>query len=184
MGEVQISGTAFYLVPTGKGRNSWAFFLNYSNQRSFLDHIPLPGAAYIWSPSRKTFAMIGLPIAFLRTSPFQDLSLEFFYFPPIRGRIKMAYAWNSRWTSYLLLRSDRDAFLRADRTDDDAWLRHSVVEANLGLGCQLNRHFSLDLSVGYAFDRQVYESDSFSEDGDAIELEPGPLASLRLRAQL
>ena len=128
LSETQLGATAFYLRPAG-GRNAWVFFLNYSNQRSFLNHVPLPGVAYLWVPSRDTFAMIGLPVALLRTSLTPDLSLELFYFPPVRGRVRLAYALTPRVMPYLRFRSDRDAFLRWDRSESDAWLRHAVVEA-------------------------------------------------------
>ncbi len=48
----------------------------------------------------------------------------------------------------------------------------------------MTEHLKLDLAVGYAFDRKVYESDSFGDSDDALELAPGWLGSLKLVATL
>lgn len=62
--------TAFTERPTENG-NSWFFFLNYANNRTFLNNIPLPGFAY--SMRRGSYRLLlGVPFAlfFWRPSNF------------------------------------------------------------------------------------------------------------------
>ncbi len=184
MDEVVLGATAFYLIPASGERNRWVLFLNYSNQRSFLNHVPLPGAAYLWSPSRNTFAMVGLPAAYFRTAWASNWSMDLFFFPPLQGDARVAYRWRPNLESYVRIRSDRDAFLRAGRTEADAWLRHAVIQAETGLSWSLGDHVEVDISMGYAFDRKIYESDSFSDRDHELELDPGAFAALTLTGKL
>jgi hypothetical protein len=172
MGETEVNATGFYRVPAGE-KSSWVAFLNYGNRRSFLNHVPLPGLAYAYEPSRDTFALVGLPVAMFRTRFKQDWTFDAAFFPPLNGRATLAYDLHPRLSPYVGLRSYRDTFLRADRSDDDDWLRHEVVEGNLGVKWKAGKLVRLDAKVGYTFDRKVYESDSFSDDDDALDLENG-----------
>ena len=181
--ETVIDATAFYRVPA-KDRNSWVFFLNYGNRRSFLNHVPLPGMAYAYAPSRETFALIGLPVAMARTRFRDDWSLDIFYFPPVRGRVTLAYALSPRLSPYVTVRSYRDAFLLADRSDPDEWLRHEIIEGDLGLKWQATERLSLDAHIGYAFDRKVYQSDSFGDDDDGLDLDSGVAFRLAARVKM
>jgi len=181
--ETIIGATALYRLPAGE-RSSWNFFLNYANQRSFLANIPLPGVGYAYVPNRDTFALIGLPVAMFRTKIHQRWGVEFFYFPPIRGQAKLSFDITPEVSPYLGFKSYRDAFLRADREDSDEWLRHEVLLGELGLTWKLNKRLKLDGSVGYAFDRYLYESDSFNDDDDRIDLEEGFAFRLQVTSKI
>ena len=181
--ETVIDVTGLYQIPSGE-RNSWNFFLSYANQRSFLANIPLPGVGFAYVPNRQTFALIGLPVTMFRTRYGLNWGLEFFYFPPIRGKAMLSYDIAPNLTPYLGIKSYRDAFLRSDREDTDAWLRHAVVLGELGLTWKLNRRIKMDASAGYAVDRYVYESDSFTDDDDRIDLESGSAFRIQLTAAM
>lgn len=43
--------------------NSWIYFVNYSNNRTFLNNIPIPGIAYAWVKP-KSRLVVGLPFTF------------------------------------------------------------------------------------------------------------------------
>lgn len=61
-GRAVVNLNASMEYPLANG-NSWVFFLNYSNNRSTLNNIPIPGVGYsINGPSSRLF--LGLPFAF------------------------------------------------------------------------------------------------------------------------
>jgi hypothetical protein len=181
--ETVIGATGLYRIPAGQ-RNSWNVFLDFATQRSFLSNIPLPGVAYAWVPNRETFALIGLPVAMYRTRFAERWGFELFYFPPIRGRAKLSYDITPGLTPYLSFKSYRDAFLRAGREDSDEWLRHEVLLGEVGVRWKLGKQISLDGAAGYAFDRYLYESDSFSDDDDRIDLEDGFALRLQVTSRI
>src|SRR5258708_1637841 len=48
--------TAFYRLAL-EGRDSWLFFLSYSNNRDYANSVPIPGIEYLYNPSREFHAM-------------------------------------------------------------------------------------------------------------------------------
>ena len=181
--ETVIDATVFYRMPA-EGMNGWAFFLNYGNRRAFLNNIPLPGVAYAYVPNRSTFALVGVPVLIFRSRFGDGWGAEFFYFPPIRGRFHISYDVTPRLAAHTGVRSYRDAFLRSDREDADEWLRHEIILGDVGLRWQVDDRLSLDSRVGYSFDRHIYESDSFSDDDDRIDLDNGFSFRLQMTASL
>jgi hypothetical protein len=60
-----LSITGFYSTskdPTAR----WVWFVNYSNNRVFLNNLPIPGFAYVYRPSEDFFGIFGLPFAFIK----------------------------------------------------------------------------------------------------------------------
>jgi hypothetical protein len=58
--EVTANATGWLMIPSGEG-NAWLLFLNYSNTREFLPHVPLPGAAYSWRANPRLHWIVGFP---------------------------------------------------------------------------------------------------------------------------
>ena len=51
-----------YRVPSGD-KNAWLFFLNYSNNRHFLNNVPLPGFGYFFKADEdKLQGIVGFPL--------------------------------------------------------------------------------------------------------------------------
>jgi hypothetical protein len=183
MDEVVLAATAFYTVPAGD-RDAWAFFLNYGNRRSVLNHVPLPGAAYIWLPRRGTMVMLGVPVVRARAAFGGGWEADGFFFPPLSGHLALAYALTPAVKPYVRFVSESDTFLRAGREDADAWLRHDVYHADAGVEFLPAKSLTVNASVGYVLARRLYEADSFALDDAAIEPDSGWLASISLSAAL
>jgi hypothetical protein len=73
--ELFAGGSAFLRVPQGV-RNAWLFSLSYAPTSEL--GIPLPGVAYLFHPSERLHAAIGLPL-FVQYRPWDDLMLEASY---------------------------------------------------------------------------------------------------------
>ena len=117
--EVYYRVVTMLLVPHGE-RNAWIFSLIYaSDQDLFNLNIPFPGIAYVWVPSDRFRAVIGVPFSTIEFKPVEPLTLEAQYFPPrgIRARVT--------WQVFQPLRAwvgfdwDHDKYYRADRDDKD-----------------------------------------------------------------
>src|SRR4029077_5173237 len=80
-----------YRIPSGD-RNAWLLFLSYSNNRHFLNNIPLPGFGYYFAlPNRHLKGIIGFPFASLLYTPVERWSATASIFGPRRLRTEMEY---------------------------------------------------------------------------------------------
>lgn len=158
--------------------NSWMFFLHYSNNRTTLNNIPLPGFAYVMNGASYRL-MLGLPFLFLhyRTgglalmafgSPFSastDLSYRIWGPAQIYG----SASWNPRAYQNLVAGSeDRLIFI--------------TKEAGAGLRVSLTRE--IQFSGGYvrAFDRRLLLGRSRSEkNSSTVRLDDADGYQARLR---
>ncbi len=79
--EVSVMFNAFYNRRVTRA-GSWLYMLNYSNRRSFLADIPIPGVAYAYAPDRRTTIVAGVPFIMVQY-PFGEIfSLDVRYFVP------------------------------------------------------------------------------------------------------
>ena len=136
-------------VASSKNR-SWFFFLNYSNNRVLLNHIPIPGVAYVIK-EQSYFIILGVPFFFglwrwdpvymsLATSPFfVSGEVSYRFWGPL-----LIYA-NAGWRpkSYQNLVERSDDRLIFDRKD-----------AAAGLKAFFGKNGSLSLGYVWTFDRR------------------------------
>ena len=61
--------------------NAWIFFLGFSNNRGFLNYVPLPGVAYFYRASSQLRMVLGLPFAMLFWLPGENWTVSAYYFP-------------------------------------------------------------------------------------------------------
>ena len=88
--ELIVRGFAHLRVPWGE-RDSWIFMLTYSNYSEFLGGVPVPGLAYVYSPSDQFTAVIGLPFAMLEWKPIEQVELQVIYTAIRRIRARATY---------------------------------------------------------------------------------------------
>jgi hypothetical protein len=183
-----LSVTALYSKSHDPFRR-WIWFLNYSNNRIFLNNVPIPGFAYIYTPSKDFIAMLGLPFAFVRENLDERWSTEAFLGPYL-GRASLNYSFIERSrlkTSQadLTFESLPQTFYRADRSDPDARLFIEQSKALLGYKQSLCAGADLHFYGGLAFGRRVDERTNFSYKSDSmIQLENRWIAGLDLETSL
>ncbi len=154
--------TASYRLPSGD-HNAWLFFLNYSNNRHFLNGIPLPGIGYYFQAyENRLQGIVGFPFISIRYKPTPEWTAQFSIFGPrnvnaeigrkIYGplRIYSAFQWGSQ------------EWLIADRQDYSNRLVFVKKRAALGLRSPLPYGFAFDLSGGRQFDQRFFVNDSSS----------------------
>lgn len=92
-GDKLFSGDSQTLSVTGfTEKNSWVYFLNYSNNRTFLNHWPLPGIAYKWQTEDKKWNFyLGAPFFFASYRPMKKFVLSYFTLLPYTHKITAMY---------------------------------------------------------------------------------------------
>jgi hypothetical protein len=177
--ELIVQGSAFLRVPRGE-RDAWMFMLNYSNVSEFLGGIPLPGLAYVYSPSDRFTAVIGLPFASVEAKPLDKLTLQVTYTALRKVRARATYEVFRPLRVYAGFDWDHDMYLRADRRDTDDRLFYYEKRWTGGARFDL-RHVGVDVSGGYAFDRFFFEGDSYGDrHRNRFDVHAGPFVVGRL----
>lgn len=165
-----------------KFNEKWIGVVNYSNNRTFLNNIPLPGVFYIASAERHKTLIIGFPVIFW-TNPLSDnFSFRYIGFMPWTHRFRVYYEKFGFVRPYAGVEQQPQTFFRHDREerfDRFFWFERRITTGAEGI---LTKSLRYDLGGGYAFDRQFFEARNFSEKKEfLINLENAWFVSLHLR---
>lgn len=175
--EMTMTSLAFLNVPRGP-RDAWNFSLFYSptSQLPF----PIPGVAYVWSPSDRFTANIGVPFA-LRYQPTETWTFSADYRPLTAVNVRATRSLGFDWNLYARYEVVNETYWLAERTNSQDRLYLFDQRAALGLNRKLPAGFSLDLGAAYVFDRRIFQAESFSGSrSDVLEISSGPALSLML----
>jgi len=168
------------------GRDSWVFFLNYSTNREFLPHVPIPGVAYFYAPSRDFNALVGIPLVFLNYSPLDGLDFRAFYFPIHSIYAGCDYHLNQTFGIFASFRWENEQYYRAAREDKDD--RLFWYEKRVEVGIKLRATYDLEVTVsgGYSFDRFFFEGESYDDDrtDNRVDVGDGPFIAARAGIKL
>ena len=163
--ETEFRASAFRETPSGD-RNSWLFFLAYSNNRTFANGAPLPGVAYVFrEPAPGLEAVVGLPFLSVRYRPTADWRFSAAAFGPTNlsaeaSRCLAPWAW-----AYASVARSPQQWLRAERAVRTDRLILDREQALAGLRLSLGRSVSADLAGGFEFRRRVFEGRDASRSG-------------------
>jgi hypothetical protein len=170
--ELEARFIGVYRLPAS-GRNSWMLAVAYSNNRSFLNNVPLPGAAYLYvSESRKVQAVLGFPFAAINYQATDDLAMRASLFGPRTLSAETAQRIRGPIKAYLGFNWDQLEWMRAHRNDYKNRIVYDEKRAVVGVRGPIAAGLKLDISGGRAFDRRFFENRS-------SDAEDGPRASLR-----
>jgi hypothetical protein len=161
--ETAILLNGFLRIPSGE-RNAWVFLLNYSSNREFLPHVPIPGAAYLYTPSRDFSVLAGVPLLSVNWRPVSRLTLRGFYFPIHTVFLGAEYSLDPGWKLFASWRWENDRYYRAGREDEDQRLFWYEQRLEAGISITAGAGIELALAGGYAYDRFFFEGKSYSND--------------------
>ena len=177
--ETDLSLAARYELPS-RERNSWILLLNYSNNRTFLNNVPLPGFAYvIREPDKGLTAVIGFPFALVRYKPDENWTLSASLFGGSNYTLEAARRVKPV-TLYARLARDPQQWLRAGRSDYSNRLIYDEKDARLGARAPLGAGLSLDGSLGWSFDRRFSEARDANRSAPRAALRNAAIASVAL----
>lgn len=165
-----------------KINSKWFVAGNYSNNRTFLNNIPIPGFFYVKEMSRERTFVIGFPFLYIVEPLSSKWTLRYLGILPWSHRLKLLYTKWKFIKPYLGLEQSPQTYFRHDR--DSRYNRFFWFErrASLGVESGLGRSLKFDLFGGYAFDRQFFEARNFSQSKDfLINLENSYFIGLNVR---
>jgi hypothetical protein len=163
----------------------WYGAFNYSNNRSFLNNVPLPGFFYVKEMSRDKIFIVGLPFLFWLKPISQSFSISYLGVVPWTHRLKLIYTSLGSIRPYLSFEQSPQSYFRHDR--DSRYDRFYWFERRLAMGIEgdYNRNLRYDFSGGYAFDREFSEGRNFSEKSNiSARLENSYFLAFSLRVNL
>jgi len=169
-----------YLEVPAKENNNWLFYVDYYNNRDYWNGYPVPGAGYWYKPSDKFQAVIGLPIFYVEYLPFDKTKFEFTYIATTYILTNLSYDITSSLKVYGEFEWNDELYARADREKDKDRLFYYEKILGAGIHWQVAKYFGVDLSGGYAFDRNMFEAKK-SADGDdnKFDIENGAFVGIR-----
>lgn len=179
--EAEARATIYREIPS-RERNSWMLFLAYSNNRSFLNNIPFPGAAYVFrEPVPGLQATVGLPFVSVSYQPGKEWRGSLSVFGPTNISVEGARRLTVESWLYARFERSPSQWLRADRTESSDRLIFDHQEARLGVRGPIGKGFSADVSAGRDFARRFYESKDASRSGvPKAELSDAWVGAVRL----
>lgn len=146
-----------------KVNSKWFVIANYSNNRAFLNNVPLPGFIYVQEMTREKAFVIGFPFLMWMRPVSQNFSIRYFGLLPWFHRLRLLYTNWGFVQPYIGFEQAPQNYFRSDReerTDRFFWFERKIVT---GIEARLIKGMRLDLSGGLAFDRQFFEAKNFSE---------------------
>lgn len=159
--DLSYSLNVFVRIPHGTS-NAWLLMVNQSNRRSFLQHIPFPGVAYMYQPSPQFMATIGIPFSVMYR-PIPQLTLTAYYVPVRLGGVRANYRLNRSVTLHAGLVSQNDVWWLSDRDDPDRRLFYYDLQATVGITWRPIPWAKAHLTGGYSFDRFYSEGNDFGD---------------------
>lgn len=155
---IDVSVTSFYAVDTSP-ESTWVYLLNYSNQRSFLPHIPLPGFIYIYNNKKGLVLLAGIPVFGMNYLITPKLMMSYFSILPWTHNLKFSYFLRGKdlqlYTEYKI---SADTYKLLDYVDNEDRVILSDYKAILGIKLPLTYTLIMDLHGGYSMKRKIYQA--------------------------
>lgn len=150
--------------------SQWLLFVSYSNNRVFLNNVPLPSFAYIYKFSGKFSVTLGIPFVFTNYFNFPKSTFNMFLTPGSVG-----YDWGvgivGPMQFYNSFAYKVKSFMHHNRLRDEDRLFIEDKTIEVGLRSPVAKYLSLSLSSGLSFDRYFYEGEGvFDEIGQKQKL--------------
>ena len=142
----------------------WYFLVNYSNNRSFLNNIPIPSFLYVHTLSRERTIVFGVPFFFLRSNINESLSLQYSSLMPYIHRLSLQYRPSFLFSFSLEANQLVETFIPKIRENKDEryYLLKRQVLASINF--HLKRSLSAKLQFGHQFDSRFFMSEGFRDN--------------------
>ena len=171
--ETSVMLNAFYKFTLTRS-TAWMLMLNYSNRRSFLTNIPLPGAAYVYAPDRRTLIIAGMPFFMIKYPLGESTDISASYFVPDQIKVESNTKIGRGLGLLAGVERGEDSYFLADRASRDHSLYYEESRFYSGVGWRSREGTSIKLTAGYALDRHFYQGeDSDESDRDRVGVEDG-----------
>lgn len=171
--KANLAATFFY--EDDRNENSWVYFVSYSNNRTTLNNIPLPGFAYVIK-KREYTAAFGLPFLFWnwRPDPFSVMTFA----SPFGISGESAYRFYGPLQSFASLSWTPKAYQNLAENDDDRVI-FDKKEADIGFRFLSGRTGYLSVAYVYNFDRRFLLGKSITNHSESFSI--GDSAGIQMK---
>jgi hypothetical protein len=152
--------------------SSYIYFLNFSNNRGFLDNIPIPGFAYLFfEPDFKSGGAIGLPFFFYFWKPTPKISTNVFMLVPSMFKGTVGYALNETNEAQLKLEFAQQVFQQHNRKENRERMIYDTLKVVGGLKHSFEKTSYIEASLARVINRRFFYGRSvFDVSGEAVQL--------------
>lgn len=173
-----LSVNAFYDLPQSPG-TALILFLTYSNNRSFLNNLPLPGFAYAKNGPRSRL-MMGIPFVFWMWRP-EPMYLTTFA-SPFSASLESGYRFWGPLQFFGGAGWSPKSFSNVVQGSDDR-LIYERKETSAGFRFSFDRETNVSIAYVYSFDRKYFLGKSFSDASSAsLHFADGPGVLIKAKA--
>ena len=159
-----LGATAVYTPAPASETGRWIYLVDFSNNRPILNGIPLPGFAYVHTPSKTYRAVYGAPFAFISWDFAEKMNLDFFYLIPWVIKTSVGYKPLPFVRIYAGVDFSQNTYYLADRQNN--WDRLFYDEKKLFLGARgpVSKNIYLEAEIGHAFDRTMFVAENYERE--------------------
>ena len=178
--DTQFTSNLIYQIP-GENESGWLYTLNFSNSRTFLNYVPLPGFAYYFRPAESLRLVLGVPFLALFWNPFEKAVFSLSYFPINSLQTKFSYFLFGPAHFYLQGKFESAHYLLNERASSKDRLFRENINTSAGFSMPLEQNIFVDASVGYDFERRYYLGQKHSDRNgtNRLDFQNAPYASLK-----
>lgn len=158
------------LNATYKMNPKWLLLVNYSNNRSFFNNIPLPGFVYVHEQTKDNVMLFGFPFVFILKPFYQNkFSVRYLGLFPYNHKLRILYNDFSWFKPYVTVEQGPHPFFDTGRRD--AAVRIFWFERRAGIGGEksFGPFLKIDLQLGNSFDREYFDARSFGDKHDDVK---------------
>lgn len=162
-----------------KFNERWFGAVNYSNNRTFANNVPLPGFFYIHTMTQNKILIFGLPFAFIKVPLGDQFSFNYLGILPWRHNLKIAYEASSI-KPYFFIEHAPQSFIPSERQKDEDRFIWAKRDIGLGLSGNYNKLINWDLAGGYSFAQEFYIAENFNDKNKSGIIRPDNAAFITL----
>lgn len=166
-----IGATLTKQQPASENAN-WIYLLSYSNNRTILNGIPLPGFAYTFTSATKTSGgAIGIPFFSYWMAPSPKLFASFFVLLPSVARMQAGYMLWGPLQANAKLEWSQQVYMRSQRTEATERIFYDSKRAAASLKSFFSRQTHVELEFARVFDRSMFNGENvFEPTSDRLHL--------------
>ncbi|HEY3968951.1 MAG TPA: hypothetical protein VGM05_30660 [Planctomycetaceae bacterium] len=176
------AGTGLLIIPDGE-RNAWILGVQASTNSQVLYNIPIPGAAYLYSPDDDFQAIVGFPYSAVNYRIQKNIQLQLLYMFLTTVHTRISYQPNDDWQVYVGFDWLNENYALANRQDSGDRFFYYEKRVIGGWQWWWSKHLAVEIAGGFAFDRYFDTSSGFSfslSGSNRVDVGSGPFVMMQL----
>ncbi len=181
-GVATIGASAFYSWSSSE-RSRWMLTVFFSNNNPISNYVPIPGFIYLYQ-TETLIGMFGFPFTSIIWMPRQPWMFTLGIFGPTLNA-EIAYGNPQKIQVFTGYRWAQQSYIRENRPDPGDRMYYNEMHAPIGVRFPVTKELKSELSVGYSFDRSVYEGTRFgNKDNGSVDLGASWYGAWNFRVEL